>query len=125
MPTWTNWAGNVHCTPQRLERPGTGEEVRRLVANAGTEVRVAGAGHSFAPLCATGGLLLDLSALSGVPAPGAGGGTGAAAGGAAVRAGAGIGARGEPLRAAGLGLANQGDVDTQAIAGAVATGTHG
>ncbi len=119
MPTWTNWAGNVRCTPQRLERPGTVEEVRRLVAGTAAEVRVAGAGHSFSPLCATSGLLLDLSALSGVTA------TDAAAGTATVLAGTRIADMGEPLRAAGLGLANQGDVDTQAIAGAVATGTHG
>ena len=32
---------------------------------------------------------------------------------------------GDPLWAAGLALANQGDIDTQAIAGAIATGTHG
>ena len=32
---------------------------------------------------------------------------------------------GDPLWEAGLALANQGDIDTQAIAGAIATGTHG
>jgi FAD/FMN-containing dehydrogenase len=36
-----------------------------------------------------------------------------------------IGEFGDPLWDAGLALANQGDIDTQAIAGAVATGTHG
>ena len=36
-----------------------------------------------------------------------------------------VGEFGEPLWAAGLALANQGDIDTQAIAGAIATGTHG
>jgi FAD/FMN-containing dehydrogenase len=119
MPTWTNWAGNVRCSPRRLERPASIDELRRLVADGDDEVRVAGAGHSFAPLCATDGLLLDLSALTGVVA------TDADAGTATVLAGTRIADLGEPLRAAGVGLANQGDVDTQAIAGAVATGTHG
>ena len=36
-----------------------------------------------------------------------------------------IGEFGDPLWEAGLALANQGDIETQAIAGAVATGTHG
>ena len=36
-----------------------------------------------------------------------------------------VGEFGDPLWEAGLALANQGDIDTQAIAGAVATGTHG
>ena len=36
-----------------------------------------------------------------------------------------IGDFGEPLWEHGLALANQGDIDTQAIAGAVATATHG
>jgi FAD/FMN-containing dehydrogenase len=119
MPTWTNWAGNVRCSPRRLERPASIDELRRLVGDGDDEVRVAGAGHSFAPLCATDGLLLDLSALTGVVATDAGAGT------ATVLAGTRIADLGEPLRAAGVGLANQGDVDTQAIAGAVATGTHG
>jgi FAD/FMN-containing dehydrogenase len=36
-----------------------------------------------------------------------------------------VGALGDPLWDAGFALANQGDIDTQQIAGAVSTGTHG
>jgi FAD/FMN-containing dehydrogenase len=36
-----------------------------------------------------------------------------------------VGEFGDPLWAKGLALANQGDIDTQAIAGAIATATHG
>jgi len=53
----------------RIERPGSIEIVQELVAGAardGQTVRVAGAGHSFSPICATDGLLLDLIDLSGV-----------------------------------------------------------
>ena len=42
-----------------------------------------------------------------------------------VRAGARIGDIGRALKAIGLSLANQGDIDSQAIAGALSTGTHG
>ncbi len=119
VPSWSNWAGNVACRPRQVARPATVPELQALVAGSDLEVRVAGAGHSFSPLCATDGLLLDLSALGGVTAVDAQRGT------ATVGAGTRIADLGEPLRAAGVGLANQGDVDTQAIAGAVATGTHG
>jgi FAD/FMN-containing dehydrogenase len=119
VPSWSNWAGNVTCRPRQAARPATVAEVQRRVAETALPVRVAGAGHSFAPLCATDGLLLELSALTGVLSVDAARGT------ATVAAGTRIADLGEPLRAAGVGLANQGDVDTQAIAGAVATGTHG
>ena len=42
-----------------------------------------------------------------------------------VRAGTRIGDIGSALKEIGLSLANQGDIDTQAIAGAFSTGTHG
>ncbi len=119
VPSWSNWAGNVTCQPRQIARPATVAEVQKLVAAGDLEVRVAGTGHSFSPLCATDGLLLDLSALSGVTSVDPERGT------ATVAAGTRISDLGEPLRAAGVGLPNQGDVDTQAIAGAVATGTHG
>src|SRR6185436_16248465 len=44
---------------------------------------------------------------------------------AELGAGTRIAALGEPLLAHGLALANQGDIDQQALAGAIATGTHG
>lgn len=119
MTGWSNWAGNVQCRPAAIARPGSVEELQEVVARSVGELRAAGAGHSFAPLCATDGLLVDLARLSGVVA------VDAAAGSATVLAGTRIADLGEPLREAGVGLANQGDVDTQAIAGAIATGTHG
>ena len=82
-------------------------------------MRVAGAGHSFAPLCATSGTLLDLSRLSGIER------IDPRSGDATILAGTRLHELGAPLQAAGRALANQGDIDRQAIAGAVATGTHG
>jgi len=122
MAEWRNWAGNVVATPARIERPGSIEAVQELVADAaraGQTVRVAGAGHSFAPICATDGLLLDLADLSGVIAIDADMHTATILGGTRIHQ------MGAPLFEAGLAVANQGDIDVQAIAGAVGTGTHG
>jgi len=119
---WTNWAGNQSFTPARFAAPASADEVAELVAEAaaaGMGVRVAGAGHSFTPVVQTGGLLLDLSKLGGV--------IGADAGRLRVVARAGTPIRGfyEPLWEHGLALRNQGAIDEQHIAGAIATGTHG
>jgi FAD/FMN-containing dehydrogenase len=111
------------CEPRReSSRPASRDELRAVVLEAaqrGETVRVAGAGHSFAPLCATVGTLVDLSLLSGVDR------VDAATGAATFWAGTRIHDLGEPLLFSGRALANQGDIDRQAIAGAVATGTHG
>jgi FAD/FMN-containing dehydrogenase len=120
--TWTNWAGNVRATPRILIRPGSLSELRSAVvesARRGESVRVAGAGHSFAPLCVTTGMLLDLSGITGVER------VDPETGEATIWAGSRIADLGEPLLAQGRAFANQGDIDRQAIAGAVSTGTHG
>jgi FAD/FMN-containing dehydrogenase len=82
-------------------------------------MRVVGAAHSHSPLVPTEGALFDLAGLRGVVAVDREAGT------ARVRAGTRIADLGVPLRAEGVALLNQGDIDRQAIAGAVATGTHG
>jgi FAD/FMN-containing dehydrogenase len=120
--SWTNWAGNVRAAPRVVVRPASLDGLRDAVRDAarrGEVVRVAGAGHSFAPLCATAGTLLDCSLLSGIER------VDAATGEAVIWAGTRICDLGEPLQRYGRALANQGDIDRQAIAGAVATGTHG
>jgi len=119
---WTNWASNVRATPRIVVTPGSIGELRAAVVEAarhGETVRVAGAGHSFAPLCATSGTLLDLSRLAGVER------VDATTGEATIWAGTRVADLGEPLLAQRRALANQGDIDRQVIAGAVSTGTHG
>ncbi len=120
--TWSNWAGNVTAAPQRVVRPGSVGEVQEVVREAagrGDGVRVAGAGHSFSPLCATDGTLIDLSGLNGIES------VDPETGDATVLAGTHVWELGQPLLALGRALANQGDIDRQALAGAVSTGTHG
>jgi FAD/FMN-containing dehydrogenase len=118
MPAWTNWVGNQTCEPAELAAPASEDEVSALVASA-SAVRVAGAGHSFTPVVATDGLLLDLSGLGGIRS------IDAERRRVVVGPATTIGEFGEPLWAAGLALANQGDIVAQQIAGAVSTATHG
>lgn len=120
--TWTNWVGNRSCNPRHSASPRDEAEVAQLVSAAaagGLGVRVAATGHSFTPIVETDGLLLDLSALSGIV------GVDAGRHRATALAGTQICGFYEPLWNEGLALINQGDIDTQQIAGAVSTATHG
>ncbi len=122
MVSWTNWAGNQTCAPARLEMPRDEPDVVDLVRQAeeaGMTVRCAATGHSFTPVVLTDGMLLDLRALAGIRR------IDAAAGTVAVGPATTVGELGDPLWDAGFALANQGDIDTQQVAGAVSTGTHG
>ncbi len=122
MPTWHNWSGGVTAEPRRIAAPTSEEEVVSLVTDAnraGENVRVVGTAHSFTPLCVTDGTLLSLDGMQGMIA------ADSAARTATFWAGTKIARVGEPLLAAGLAMANMGDIDYQALAGAISTGTHG
>jgi len=118
---WTNWVGNQSFTPRDIVAVNSESDVQREVTEAvarGYRVRTVGTGHSFTPIVETD-VLLDTGSLRGIievdpsrPTVTAGPKTT-------------IGDFGEPLWDHGLALANQGDIDTQAIAGAIATATHG
>ena len=118
MAEWRNWSGSVVAQPQSIERPRTEAELARIVAGA-RRVRVAGTGHSFMPLCETDGVLFSLADMEG--------GIEVSADRQTVWAPAGmpIGMLTALLWEEGLSLANQGDIDKQAIAGALSTATHG
>ena len=116
MPTWTNWARQQRCAPERIETPRSEDELVRAVADA-RRVKVAGSGHSFTDIACTDGVMIDMSAMRRV----------LAVDGYEVTVEAGITLHdlGEELRARGLAMENQGDVDPQALAGAISTATHG
>ena len=119
---WVNWVGNRSCNPRHFASVSDEAEVAALVAAAsaqGLGVRVAATGHSFTPVVETDGLLLDLRGLSGVLS------VDAARKRATALAGTQIRDFYHPLWDAGLALINQGDIDTQQMAGAVSTATHG
>ena len=117
---WRNWSGRVRFTPKRQAQPQTLEQLQSVVrqtSDAGRRRAACGSGHSFVPLVETSDTLLDLSGLSGVEAVD---GTRAT-----VWAGTSLKPLGGLLRAQGLGMQNLGDINRQALAGAVSTGTHG
>ncbi|NWH07918.1 MAG: FAD-binding protein [Alphaproteobacteria bacterium] len=116
---WQNWGRGVTAHPARIAAPASDGDVQAVVREAPRPIRVTGSGHSFTPLCDTSGTLVSLDRLSGVVAIDKDAQT------ATIRAGTKIHQIGRPLYEAGLALKNQGDIDRQAIAGAVSTGTHG
>ncbi len=119
MAAWVNWSRTQQCEPAAIERPASRAELAAVVEHAAGPVRVAGAGHSFTPIVATDGLLLDLRGLPRIRH------IDRERSRVVVGPATTIGEFGEPLWEAGLALANQGDIVAQQIAGAVATGTHG
>ncbi|WKG08195.1 D-arabinono-1,4-lactone oxidase [Nocardia sp. PE-7] len=120
--TWVNWAGQQRCTPAVVAAPRDVEELAAIVtdaAAAGRTVRVAGSGHSFTDAVLTDGTLVDLSGLNKVLD------VDVDAGQVRVEAGISLHAASPLLHAHGLAFPNLGDIDTQSLAGATATATHG
>ncbi len=121
-PVWRNWSGHQQCRPAAWVRPRTTAEVADLVracAAEGRRLRVAGAGHSFSGLVPTDQTLVQLDGLAGLDT------VDRERHRATVWGGTRLKALGEALHAEGLAMENLGDIDVQAIAGALSTGTHG
>ncbi|MEN3307218.1 MAG: L-gulono,4-lactone dehydrogenase [Micromonosporaceae bacterium] len=119
---WTNWAGNERAQAVRVVRPGSTEgvaEAVRAAAADGLTIKPAGAGHSFTAAAATDGVRLELDRLAALvsvdPAEKL----------VTVQAGMPLRVLNRTLAEHGLAMPNLGDIDTQTVAGAVATGTHG
>ncbi len=115
--SWSNWSGSVRSAAT-VQHPRTESELAAIVRGTRT-VRATGAGHSFMPLCASDDAIVSLDALEGdlVVAPDRQS--------ACIPAGWSIKRLTAALWEHGLALANQGDVNPQSLAGAMATGTHG
>ncbi|EFF88768.1 oxidoreductase, FAD-binding [Streptomyces sp. e14] len=119
---WRNWAGQQTCAPTRIERPASEEQLSEVVARAvrdGLRVRPVGSGHSFTDACLTDGVMVDQSGMQRVldvdPVSGL----------VTVEAGIKLHRLTAELHRYGLALENQGDIDKQSLAGALATATHG
>jgi FAD/FMN-containing dehydrogenase len=120
--TWTNWSGSFSCEPAALLFPESEGELIELVQRAredGARIRVVGTGHSCTPLVATDGRLVSLDRMSGVvraePEESR----------AWVRTGTKLHDLGGSLHDLGFAMENLGDIDVQALGGALGTGTHG
>jgi L-gulonolactone oxidase len=119
---WSNWAGDQHWTPARVARPTGEDELAHVVGQAaqdGLSVRAVGSRHSFTDIAGTDGLMVDTTGLQRVVD------VDAASRRVTVEAGIKLRALGPVLAGHGLALENQGDIDSQALAGALATATHG
>lgn len=119
---WENWAGNQQARPAQVAQARDLDDVAVVVRSAAERslrVRPVGAGHSFTAAAVTDGVLLRLDHLTGVTR------VDRATGRVRVLAGTRLHQLNAALQAAGLALPNLGDIDRQAIAGAIATGTHG
>src|SRR4051812_30897793 len=116
---WVNWSGSQRANPARFVAPRTRAELQRAITEGPAPVRVAGAGHSFSAGAVTEGTLIGLDHLHRVLD------ADAAAGLVRVEAGIRLQALSRELHARGLAMPNLGDIDTQSLAGALTTGTHG
>ena len=119
---WTNWAGEQHCAPARYEEPASEAELVEAVGRAraaGRSFRAVGSGHSFTDAACTDGHMVSLSRMARVLRSDRDSGL------AEVEAGIRLRELGPALAERGLAMENLGDVDAQALAGALVTGTHG
>ncbi|WP_375390542.1 D-arabinono-1,4-lactone oxidase [uncultured Sphingomonas sp.] len=115
--SWANWSGSVRAGAT-VRRPRDEGELAAIVRTART-VRATGAGHSFMPLCETDDTIVSLEDMAGAMTVAPDRRT------AQIPAGWSIKRLTAALWEEGLALANQGDVNPQSLAGAMATGTHG
>lgn len=121
--SWQNWTGDETCTPRRIVRPSTVDELASVVAAATaageTPIRVVGAGHSFGDIIGTSGVLISLDNLTGLL------GHDSVTGRVTVAAGTRLHQLNGLLDEIGRAMANLGDVNVQSVAGAISTATHG
>lgn len=116
---WSNWSGGVSCKPRDIIAPKDEVELAAALRQAQGPVRVPGTGHSFTPLNATDGTIVDLAAFTGIRGMDPGCEI------ATIAAGTPIWDAGPALCSLGYGFKNQGDIDRQTLGGVVSTGTHG
>ncbi len=119
---WRNWVGNQSCIVRHRGAPTSEDALSAMVREAtsnGLAVRCAGSGHSFTPVALTSGLHLTLSSLQGITH------IDHDRKRVSAHAGTTINQLGKALKQVGLSTSNQGDIDSQALAGALTTGTHG
>lgn len=118
VTTWQNWSG-VQCSqPTSMLSPKHFNELIQTVQNS-QKIRVVGAGHSFSALVKTNDTLVSLDHLQGLIR------YDHAQMQAELWAGTRIYQMPKILDPIGQALINQGDIDQQSLAGAVATATHG
>ena len=115
---WENWSGAQKSIPKSFIQPQNLEQLMDVV-QFHPKIRMVGAGHSFSPLAKTTDTLVNLDHLKGILD------IDAERCQSTVQAGTRLFDLGEKLASFDQALINQGDIDLQSLAGAIATGTHG
>ncbi|WP_180073308.1 MULTISPECIES: D-arabinono-1,4-lactone oxidase [unclassified Acinetobacter] len=115
---WENWSGAQKSIPKSFTQPKNLEQLMEVVQSQ-PKIRMVGAGHSFSPLAKTTDTLVSLDHLKGILD------IDAERCQSTVQAGTRLFDLGEKLASFDQALINQGDIDRQSLAGAIATGTHG
>lgn len=116
---WSNWSGYVKAQPSTCPQPATMEDLVAIIKTSPAPIRCVGSGHSFCPLVASDGTILSLDRFEGVRSHDPEKQT------ARVGAGTKIDALAKQLHSIGQALPNMGDIDKQALGGALGTATHG
>ncbi len=119
---WRNWAATAIARPAATARPRSEDEIASLLvaaSAANSALKVVGGGHSFTPIAATNGMLVNLDLYTGIIHVDPRSGRVRFRAGTRLRDVAGL------LKPFGLALANMGDIDHQSLAGAISTSTHG
>lgn len=118
MP-WSNWSGSQVCYPNERIRPRNAQQLAELLKGTEGKIRAVGAGHSFSGLVPTDETMLSMARFRGVSHINHE--TKEVTAGAGTR----LASFGDELRKNQLGMINMPDVNTQSLAGAIATSTHG
>ncbi len=113
-----NWGGNVRFTPRRRVQPRSVSELATVIRES-TKLRAVGAAHSWSPAIVTADTLVSLDRMAGVIALDRAAATVTVQGGMRLRD------LNRYLDEHGFALANLGSIDSQSVAGVIATGTHG
>jgi len=119
---WTNWGGNQSAAPGRAEAVTSAREVAAVITGAirrGHRVKAVGSGHSFSAIAVPDDVQLTLDP-AGAPVD-----IDPRTGRAQVPAGLALHRLNRLLWQSGLSMQNLGDIETQTVAGAISTGTHG
>lgn len=118
-----NWGETLNFKPKHYYKPATEEQIIEIIQFAKKnhlKVRVVGSGHSWTHLCeAENQILISLENYQGLIY------LDKEKKQATVKSGTKLFTLSELLEKNGLAMINMGDINKQAIAGAVSTGTHG
>ena len=113
-----NYGRNVEFSPARRVEPTSADELARIIRES-RRVRAVGAAHSWSPAIVTDGTLVSLDRMRSVIE------LDRAASRITVQGGMRLRELNQVLAKNGLALANLGSIDSQSVAGVIATGTHG